>query len=89
MSQIDLVDLVYMALGLVYMGIGVSAGILLAPKSGRETRELLAKKAVWIRQTVAQEIQSISDAFNAGREAYRHSKPNATRSANSNGELHG
>ncbi len=76
---------------LVGLGIGAVVGILFAPKSGDETRELLAKKADEGRdyaQKKARELReskevatrhkdSLSAAVEAGREAYQREKSKA------------
>ena len=78
------------------MGIGAVVSLLVAPKSGQETREFLARKvedskeyaqrkarelreraedlADRGKQAVAQKAESISAAFDAGRETYQREK---------------
>jgi gas vesicle protein len=78
---------------LLGLGVGVGIGMLFAPKSGQETRELLRAKAGegtdylrqrgndvkqsasdWVdkgRETLNRQRDTISDAVQAGRQAYR------------------
>lgn len=60
----------YFLLGL---GIGIAAGILLAPKSGQETRELILKKADEGRQFVRRKqeelVESAEELFEKGKSA--------------------
>jgi len=78
---------------LLGLGVGVGIGMLFAPKSGQETREMLKNKAnegsdflkqqgAEFRQTAAEWVdkgkealnrqrENLSDAMEAGRQAYR------------------
>ena len=78
---------------LLGLGVGVGIGMLFAPKSGQETREILKNKAgeggdylkqrsaeikqtasEWVdkgREALGRQKESISDAYEAGRQAYR------------------
>ena len=78
---------------LMGLGVGVAIGMLFAPKSGQETRDLLKNKAGesgdylkqrstefretasgWMdkgRDALRTQKESISDAMEAGRQAYR------------------
>jgi gas vesicle protein len=78
---------------LLGLGVGVGIGMLFAPKSGAETREILKNKAnegsdylkqrstdfkqsasEWVdkgREAVNRQRENLSDAMEAGRQAYR------------------
>ena len=78
---------------LLGLGVGVGIGMLLAPKSGQETREFLRNKAgegadyvkqrgsdirntasEWVdkgKDAIGRQKDHISDAMEAGRQAYR------------------
>ena len=78
---------------LLGLGVGVGIGMLLAPKSGQETREYLKNKAgegadyvkqrsgdfrqtasEWVdkgKDAVGRQKEHLSDAMEAGRQAYR------------------
>ena len=78
---------------LLGLGVGVGIGMLLAPKSGAETREMLRSKAgegadfvkqrssefrqtasEWVdkgREAVGRQKEHLTDAMEAGRQAYR------------------
>ena len=78
---------------LLGLGVGVGLGMLFAPKSGQETRDMLRSKAGegtdflkqrseelkqsatdWVdkgRDTLNRQKDTISDAVQAGRQAYR------------------
>jgi gas vesicle protein len=78
---------------LLGLGVGIGIGILLAPKSGQETRELLKNKAEegadflkkrseglkqsateWAdkgKEAITRQKEHLSDAMEAGRQAYR------------------
>ena len=78
---------------LLGLGVGVGIGMLFAPKSGSETRELIKNKAgegtdylkqrstefkqtaaEWVdkgREAVNRQRENLSDAMEAGRQAYR------------------
>ena len=78
---------------LLGLGVGVGIGMLFAPKSGSETREMLKNKAnegsdflkqrstefkqtaaEWVdkgREAVNRQRENLSDAMEAGRQAYR------------------
>jgi len=78
---------------LLGLGVGVGIGMLFAPKSGQETRELLRSKAgegtdylrqrgtevkqtaaEWVdkgKETLSRQKDTIADAVQAGRQAYR------------------
>ena len=78
---------------LIGLGVGVAVGILFAPKSGEETREMIKNKAGeggdylkqrgdefrqsasdWVdkgREAVRGQRESLSDAVQAGKQAYR------------------
>lgn len=69
----------YFFLGL---GIGVAVGILFAPKSGEETRELLKEKAEegkeYLKRRSEELKESASDALGKGREAITRQKQQFT-----------
>lgn len=69
----------YFFLGL---GIGVAVGILFAPKSGEETRELLKEKAEegkdYLKRRSEELKESASDALGKGREAITRQKQQLT-----------
>ncbi len=78
---------------LLGLGVGVGIGMLFAPKSGQETRELIKNKANegtdylkqrraefkqtasdWVdkgREALGRQKENLSDAMEAGRQAYR------------------
>jgi len=78
---------------LLGLGVGVGIGMLFAPKSGTETREMLKNRAgegadflkqrstefrqsasEWVdkgREAVGRQKEHLSDAMEAGRQAYR------------------
>jgi gas vesicle protein len=78
---------------LLGLGVGVGIGMLLAPKSGQETREYLKNKAgegadyvkqrsgdfrqtasEWVdkgKDAIGRQKEHLSDAMEAGRQAYR------------------
>src|SRR5579862_8069019 len=78
---------------LLGLGVGVGIGMLFAPKSGQETRDLIKNKAgegtdflkqrstemkqtasEWVdkgKEALGRQKESISDAMEAGRQAYR------------------
>ena len=78
---------------LLGLGVGVGIGMLFAPKSGSETREILKNKAnegseflkqrssefkqtaaEWVdkgRDAMSRQRENLSDAMEAGRQAYR------------------
>jgi gas vesicle protein len=78
---------------LLGLGVGVGIGMLFAPKSGAETREILKNKAnegsdylkqrssefkqtaaEWVdkgKEAVNRQRENLSDAMEAGRQAYR------------------
>jgi len=78
---------------LLGLGVGVGIGMLFAPKSGQETRELIKNKAGegtdyikqrgselkdtasgWVdkgREAVGRQKDTLSDAVEAGKQAYR------------------
>ena len=78
---------------LLGLGVGVGIGMLFAPKSGQETRDLIKNKAGegteflkqrgsdmrqsasdWVdkgREMMGRQKENISDAMEAGRQAYR------------------
>src|SRR5712691_7375264 len=71
----------YFFLGL---GLGVAVGVLFAPKSGAETRELLRSKAqegtdlakrraAEPRDAATETLENLSAAVDAGKKAYRDS----------------
>jgi gas vesicle protein len=65
----------YFLLGL---GIGVATGILLAPKSGQETRDLLRSKAdegkEYLKRRTAELRDSASDLLDKGKEVVSRQK---------------
>ena len=67
----------YFLLGL---GMGVAIGVLFAPKSGEETREMLRAKAGegkdYLRRKGEEVRESASDVLNRGREAFQSQKEN-------------
>src|ERR1700756_1557484 len=78
---------------LLGLGVGVGIGMLFAPKSGQETRDIIKNKAGessdylkqrgsdikqtaadWVdkgREALGRQKENISDAMEAGRQAYR------------------
>jgi gas vesicle protein len=78
---------------LLGLGVGVGIGMLFAPKSGQETRDLIKNKAgdsadylknrstefrqtagEWVdkgKEAVGRQKENLSDAMDAGRQAYR------------------
>lgn len=78
---------------LLGLGVGVGIGMLFAPKSGQETREMLRTKAgegadfvkqrstdmrqtaaEWVekgKETITRQKDTLADAVQAGRQAYR------------------
>ena len=78
---------------LLGLGVGVGIGMLFAPKSGQETREIIKNKAGestdylkqrgtelkdtatgWVdkgRETVTRQKETLNDAVEAGKQAYR------------------
>ncbi len=80
---------------LLGLGVGVGIGMLFAPKSGQETREMIKNKAgegsdylkqrgadlkqsasEWVdkgKEAMTRQKDNISDAVEAGRQAYRDS----------------
>jgi gas vesicle protein len=62
------------------LGMGVAVGVLFAPKSGQETREILKSKAYegkdYLRRKGEEVRDSTSDLVNRGREAYQSQKDN-------------
>lgn len=69
----------YFLLGL---GMGVAIGVLFAPKSGQETREMLKSRAGegrdYIRRKGEEVRDSASDILSRGREAFQSQKENLT-----------
>jgi len=67
----------YFLLGL---GMGVGVGLLFAPKSGQETREMLKTKANegrdYLRQKGDEVRERTTDMLSRGREAFRSQKDN-------------
>ncbi len=67
----------YFLLGL---GMGVAIGVLFAPKSGEETRDLLKSKAGegrdYLRRKGEEVRDSASDVLNRGRDAFQSQKEN-------------
>ena len=62
------------------LGVGVAIGVLFAPKSGEETREMLKSKANegrdYLRRKGDEVRDSTSDILDRGREAYQSQKEN-------------
>ena len=62
------------------LGMGVAVGVLFAPKSGQETRELLMSKANegrdYLRQKGEEVRDSATEAIGRGREAFQQQKDN-------------
>lgn len=78
---------------LLGLGVGIGIGMLFAPKSGRETREIIKNKAgestdylkqrgeeikqsaaEWVdkgKEALGRQKETISDAMEAGKQAYR------------------
>jgi len=60
------------------LGMGVAIGVLFAPKSGQETREILRSKASegreYLRRKGEEVRESTSDFVSRGREAYQSGK---------------
>jgi len=65
---------------LLGLGVGVGIGMLFAPKSGQETRELIKNKASeggdFIKQRSTEFKQTASDWVDKGREALGRQKDN-------------
>jgi gas vesicle protein len=65
---------------LLGLGVGVGIGMLFAPKSGQETRELIKNKANegsdFLKQRSAEFKQTASDWVDKGREALGRQKEN-------------
>jgi gas vesicle protein len=63
---------------LVGLGIGSAVGILFAPKSGRETREYIAKKTRESNEYARKKARELSDraedAIGRGKETITHTK---------------
>src|SRR5579884_2235145 len=62
------------------LGMGVAIGVLFAPKSGQQTREMLRSKAdegrEYLRRKGEEVKETTSDILNRGREAYQTQKEN-------------
>ena len=67
----------YFLLGL---GLGVAVGVLFAPKSGAETRDLIASKASdssdYVKRRAVELRDSAADTIDRGKEALRQQKEN-------------
>jgi gas vesicle protein len=65
---------------LMGLGVGVAIGMLFAPKSGQETRELIKNKAGegadFVKQRGTEFRQTASDWVDKGRDALRSQKEN-------------
>ena len=74
---------------LIGMGIGVAVGVLLAPKSGKDTRDQIAgtvkdgldgaiakgqNLTLRVQQTLDDARERVKDAAEAGEQAYREAK---------------
>jgi gas vesicle protein len=63
---------------LVGFGLGVAAGLLLAPQSGEETRAQLGEQGIMLRDRSADVSGDLraraNDAFAQGREIYQRTK---------------
>ena len=53
------------------LGLGVGLGLLFAPKSGEETREMLMDKANEGTDYLKRQKDTLADAIEAGKQAYR------------------
>lgn len=78
-----------MAMGfLVGLGIGATAGILLAPRKGEETRRQIQQKAVQARDRVKQQISKrkdeITDQINEGIDTIAETAHGLTSMADDN-----
>ena len=77
------------------LGIGAAVGVILAPRSGAETRKWIANKCLdgvdtanktvrhtrsRLKDTMDDGQQKISDAVDAGRQAFREAKTAASQS---------
>jgi len=62
------------------LGMGVAVGVLFAPKSGQETRDLLMSRANdgrdYLRRKGDEVRDSATDAIGRGREAFQQQKEN-------------
>ena len=62
------------------LGMGVAIGVLFAPKSGQETREILKSKAEegrdYLKRKGEDVRESTSDMLSRGREAFQSQKEN-------------
>ena len=87
---------------LLGLGVGVGIGMLFAPKSGQETREIIKNKAgegtdylkqrsadlkntanEWVdkgKEALGRQRDNISDAVEAGRQAYRDTRSQPAQS---------
>lgn len=65
---------------LMGLGVGVAIGLLFAPKSGEETREMIKNKAGegtdYLKQRGSEFRQNASDWVDKGKEAVRSQKEN-------------
>src|SRR2546421_10838434 len=72
---------------LLGMGVGVGAALLLAPKSGQETRELLKGKAdegkEYIKRRGSELRDSASDMIDRGKETLGRQKDNVSEALDS------
>jgi gas vesicle protein len=64
------------------LGMGVAIGVLFAPKSGQETRDMLKGKANegrdYLRRRSEEVRESATDAINRGRDAFQQQRENLT-----------
>jgi gas vesicle protein len=67
---------------LLGLGVGVAVGMLFAPKSGQETREVIKNKtgegADYLKQRTSEFRQNASDWVDKGKEALGRQKDNLT-----------
>jgi gas vesicle protein len=78
---------------LVGFGLGIAAGLLLAPQSGEDTRSLLGEQSITLRDRTGGLSQGLraraTDALSQGRELYQRTRSELTDTYNKarSGEL--
>jgi gas vesicle protein len=78
---------------LVGFGLGIAAGLLLAPQSGEDTRSLLGEQSITLRGRTGGLSQGLraraTDALSQGRELYQRTRSELTDTYNKarSGEL--